>query len=135
MNGARYVFDTNVITAILRREPMTIGRLQAALRADAELIICPVVFYEVYRGLLYKDARKQLAFFLRYVATLTWEDIAREDWEQAALLWADVRGQGHSVQDADLIIAAYTARRDATLVTDNVKHFTPFGVPVENWRR
>jgi tRNA(fMet)-specific endonuclease VapC len=122
MSGLRYVLDTNIVAAILRKEPVTIAQLQAALQADAEFLICPVVFYEVYRGLLHKDAKRQLAFFLQYVATFTWEDLARDDWEQAAQLWATARGQGRSMEDADLIIATYTVRREAILVTDNVRH-------------
>lgn len=135
MSNSRYVFDSNIITAILRKEQTTVERVAAALQSNAEFLLCPVVFYEVYRGLLHKDARKQRPFFLQYVNTFTWEDITRDDWEAAAQRWAKVRSQGYQSRDADLLVAVYAERRGATVVTDNVQHFAPLGVSFENWRR
>jgi len=132
---ARYVLDTNIITAILRKETRATSRLSRALASNAEFLICPVVFYETYRGLLHRDAKDQLDFFLEYVATFTWEDLRRQDWQAAAHLWSRLRAQGQQGQDADLLIGAYAARRGAVLVTDNEKHFALTDVPVENWRR
>ena len=39
------------------------------LAANANIILSPVVFYEIKRGLLKKDARKQLGFFDQLVTT------------------------------------------------------------------
>ena len=136
MTAARYVLDTNILTALLRKEETATWRVQQALHANAEFLMCPVVFYEVYRGLLHRDARRQQGFFLQFTASFTWDDLAREDWEEAAQLWASLRRGGRPIEDdADLLIGTFAARRNAIVVTDNIKHFTPLGVPVENWRR
>jgi len=135
MAGARYVLDANILTAILKRDPVATGRVNSALQSNAEFVMCPVVFYEVYRGLLHKDARKQLGFLLHYIGTYTWDDLKRPDWEQAAELWAELRRKGVTASDADLLIAAYAIQRRATVVTDNTDHFLPLGAPVENWLR
>lgn len=135
MTAARYVLDTNLWTALLKKEVAATGRVREALSADAQLVVCPVAFYEIYRGLEYRDARRQMEDFLAYVAAFTWDDFTRADWETAGRLWATARHLGHTVADADLLIAAYAQRRDAVVVTDNLDHFSPLGVPVENWRR
>jgi|GEM_PF-3568788 len=99
MASARYILDTNILTAILKRDPVATVRVNLALQANAEFVMCPVVFYEIRRGLLHKDARKQLGFLLRYVSTYTWDDLKRTDWEQAAELWAecgDLCGRAHA---------------------------------------
>jgi predicted nucleic acid-binding protein len=93
-----------------------------------------VVFYEVYRGLLHLDARKQLTFFLNLAATLTWDDLTQVDWETAAHLWADLRRNGRLVGDADILIGAYAMRHGAVVVTRNTRHFEYLGVATENWR-
>jgi tRNA(fMet)-specific endonuclease VapC len=134
MNPTRYVLDTNIFTAILRKEPKAVEQAEKALATNAEFLLCPVVFYEVYRGLLHRDAKRQLSFYLQFVAGLTWDDLDREDWRAAAQRWADMRRGGYSVGDADLLIGTYAARRNAIVVTDNTKDFLPLGVPVENWR-
>ena len=135
MTIARYVLDTNIITAILKKEPTVAGHVGEALSANAEFLLCPVVFYEIYRGLAHTDAKKQLDFFLRYADTCTWDDLTKQDWQAAAKLWANLRLQGQSVQDSDLLIGVYAAQRNAIVVTDNEKHLAALGVTVENWRR
>lgn len=130
----RYVLDTNVFAAILRSEPTTIQRVASTLAAGGEFLLCPVVFYEVYRGLLHRDAKKQLSFFLSYITTLIHSDFVSADWERAARLWADLRRKGQQVDDTDLLIGVYAIKRQAVIVTDNEKDFAPLGVTVENWR-
>lgn len=135
MASARYVLDANILTAILKRDPIATGRATTALQSNAEFVMCPVVFYEIYRGLLYRDARKQLGFLLGYSDTYIWDDLKRPDWEQAAELWAESRRNGVTVSDTDLLIAAYAIQRSAVVVTANTDHFLPLGAPVENWLR
>jgi len=133
MSPQRYVFDTNIFTAILRQEQGIKARLQAT--PQAELYLCPIVFYEVYRGLLYRDARKQLDFFLNYTSQFTWHDYTKEDWRAAGEHWAKLRLRGYQMADNDLLIAVFALQRQAILVTDNEKHFEALGVPMQNWRR
>jgi tRNA(fMet)-specific endonuclease VapC len=130
-----YLLDTNIFTAILRNESIVMTRVAETLAVNSEFLLCPVVFYEVYRGLLHRDARRQLSFFLSYITTFTHSDFASDDWQQAAQLWAELRGKGQQISDADLLIGAYALRRQAIIVTDNEKDFIPFGVTTENWRK
>ena len=77
MPSAKYVLDANILTAILRKDRTATERMNRALQSNAEFVMCPVVFFEVYRGLLHKDARKQLGFMLLYFDTYTWDDLKR----------------------------------------------------------
>ncbi len=133
--ATRYVLDTNIFAALLRYESTTVDRAAKAAAAASEFMICPVVFYEVLRGLHHKDAKKQLQLFLSYIRLMTWDDLSRDDWERAAQLWADLRRKGQQVEDADLLIGVYAIERQAVVVTDNEKDFAPLGVAIENWRR
>ncbi len=63
MTGQAYLLDTNVLTGILKKDARIVNRLTEVLAADAQLILSPVVFYEIQRGLLRRDAKKQLGFF------------------------------------------------------------------------
>jgi len=131
----RYVLDTNIFTPILRHEVQIGQRVSEALAAKNEFLLCPVVFYEVCRGLIHRNARNQLAFFLNYTTTFTWDDFNQADWQQAAQLWADLRRQGQQISDADLLIGVYALQRQATIITDNQKDFEILRVNIENWRR
>ncbi len=110
-------------------------RVAEALTTGAEFLMCPVVYYQVYRGLLHRDSKKQLSFFLSYITTYTWSEFNSGDWDRAAQLWAELRRQGEQTEDADLLIGVYALQRSAIVVTDNEKDFIRLGVAIENWRR
>jgi predicted nucleic acid-binding protein len=94
-----------------------------------------VVYYQVYRGLLHQDSKKQLSIFLSYITTYTWSEFDSADWDKAAQLWAELRRRGEQTEDADLLIGVYALQRGAIVVTDNEKDFLRLGVSIENWRR
>ena len=129
----RYVLDTNILTALLRYETKSVEHTTRAATANAEILLCPVVFYEALRGLLHRDAQKQKQYLLDYAAAFIWEDFDRVDWEKAAELWAALRSQGMQVGDADLLIGVYAIQRQAVVITANERHFVPLGVQTENW--
>ena len=132
MTSQAYLLDTNVMTGILKKDARILDRISQALAADAHLILSPVVFYEIKRGLMRRDARRQLGFFEQLIKTLWWNDLQRTDWQRAAELWADETTRGRPPQDADLLIAAQAHRLKAIVVTANEDHFISLGVKIEN---
>jgi tRNA(fMet)-specific endonuclease VapC len=133
MTDQIYLLDTNMITGILKKDARLVDRVTQALSADARLILSPIVYYEIKRGLLRRDAKKQLEFFEQWAETLRWDDLRREDWTLAARLWAVEIGQGRPPQDTDILIAAQAQRLKSILVTANEDHFAHFGLRLENW--
>ena len=129
-----YLLDTNILSLLLRRNAVVGQRAEAAFAANTVIVLSPVVFYEVKRGLLKRDAKKQMEFFERLIPKFIWQDFERHDWKEAAQLWASQMNQGAPIEDADLLIAAQAKRLGAILVTDNEKDFDDLGVKTENWR-
>lgn len=129
-----YLLDTNIISLLLRRHATVIQRTEAALVANATIILSPIVYYEVKRGLLKRDAKKQTDFFEQLMSKFAWQDFEPNDWEEAARLWASRMSKGAPITDADVLIAAQAKRLDAILVTDNTKDFADLGVKTENWK-
>lgn len=129
-----YVLDTNIISLLLRRDPNVEARIEKVFASDDVVVLSPLAFYESKRGLLKRDAKKQLPFFEEWSAQLVWQDLVRADWELAAEMWAMREKQGRPAEDADLLIAAQAKRLHAILVTDNTKDFDGLNVTIENWR-
>jgi tRNA(fMet)-specific endonuclease VapC len=130
-----YLLDTNVLSAIIRKETLAEKRFRQAVTDEDALLLSFVVFYEVKRGLLKRDAKKQMAVLDHLANQLAWCDVIQDDWEQAAQLWAAREKIGRPIEDADVLIAAQAKRFGAILVTDNERDFDNLGVRVENWRR
>lgn len=130
--AATYLLDTNIVTALLKRDPHATSRLRAALADNARVLISAVVYYEIRRGLLKRDALRQLAVFEQMVSKLEWLDVERPHWDTAAMLWAERQKAGKPGNDADLLLAAQARQAQAVLVTDDAD-FEELEVSHENW--
>jgi tRNA(fMet)-specific endonuclease VapC len=69
--------------------------------------------------------------FLEIATTLNFDEVAAD---AAALVRAQLRQQGKPSADFDALIAGHALSLDATLVTNNTKHFeNVLGLKLENW--
>lgn len=127
-----YLLDTNIVTAILRKDPHVTERLRTELAANAKILISAVVYYEIKRGLLKRDALRQLAAFEEMARNLEWVDVNRSHWEAAAALWAECQKSGAPTNDADLLLAVQARYAQAVIVTDD-DDFDRLGISRENW--
>jgi len=128
------LLDTMVLSAILKKDPNMYIRLRDEMNAGATIAVSPVVYYEIRRGLLHRDAQRLLSAFDALIAPMAWLEFTRGDWEEAASLWAKVHKSGKPREDADLLIAAQANRRGATVVTENSKHFQDIARSLESWK-
>lgn len=128
-----YIIDTSIVSHILRRDAHVIERLEQVVSGNSRMVLCPVVYYEILRGLRKTHSPRLSAEFSSLASFLIWDDMKRTDWDQAGELWASAAQRGLPRNDADVLIAAYALRRSAVLVTDNESHFQHFGLEIENW--
>jgi predicted nucleic acid-binding protein len=129
----RFVLDSNIISRTLRQDRRAVSRLAEAATSNATIYLCPVVYFEVRRGLLERAASRQLRDFDHLVRTLLWADFERAIWDDAAQLWVACRARGRPHDDADLLISAYARHFQATLVPNNTGDFEDLGTPLVNW--
>jgi predicted nucleic acid-binding protein len=133
----RYVLDTNIISAVVHGLPSAADRFSQEMNNGALFLLCPLVWYEMRRGLLRQRTERTLHLFDRLTVAFVWEDLVPEDWQLAASTWPRMVAIGQEPDDADLLIAVFAARRNAMVVTHNQKHFQPLtaflNIQVEDW--
>ena len=129
----RLIVDTNVWIALLRREQWGQARFLQAIRAGDEIIVIPVVYYELTRGRFKRDYAPSIRFIGSLWAALTYVKTSRDIWNRAARLWAYAVAQNQRREDAAVWIAALALSLDATIVTGNEAHVKIFRVPVVSW--
>jgi predicted nucleic acid-binding protein len=138
---AAYLLDTNIIYPIVKRNEDGVklkGKILSVLKRNDYILLCPVVFYEIARGLYHSEAKQQLAFFWKLAEDFEWRDLTESTWDSGAKKWAECRKEGMSTDkeeglDVDVLIAAQAEENDAVVVTRNVKHFQYLGVAYETW--
>ena len=131
-----YSLDSDTCTKLLKKHPgnrSVVDRFREEIRQNSLFVICPIVFYEIRRELVFKAAAAQLAAFEKLVESMTWKEFNAPVWDRACNLWSTLRARGRSHQDADVLIAAHALQCGAVIVTGNVDHFQDTGVQLENW--
>ena len=131
-----YLFDTDVITNILKKKPSAalIRRLSEVPRKDQ--YISTITVSEIVYGAMKSDRPK---FHLNNLEKILLPavNIAGFDARAAYVfgrLRADLEKAGIPLDLADLEIASIAMAGDFTLVTGNTRHFDRVeGLQVENW--
>jgi tRNA(fMet)-specific endonuclease VapC len=128
--------DTNIITAIMKSNEKVKRRAQETILLGDDIFINGVSYYEIKRGLLAKDARKQLQFFDQLCKEYGLVLLDNQAiFDRAAEIYAELQRKGELIGDADILIAAITDTRNFTLVSDDGDFDKIPGLRVENWLR
>lgn len=131
-----YLFDTDVITNVLKPSPSDslVKKLQDIPKKSQ--YISSISVYEIVYG-AYKSRRAE--YHLQKFHTLLLPSIQLAGFDASAAyvcgaLRAELESSGVPLSLADLQIASIALARDLTLITGNVKHFNRImKLRVENW--
>ena len=128
-----YLLDTDVLSAVRRRDrnPETVRWIEAQRTSD--LYMSVVTVGEIERGISQQERRNppfalELADWLDRMLAWYGDRILPIDVPTARRWGRLSAALGHD--SADLLIAATALERGLAVVTRNVRHFEPTGVPV-----
>ncbi|MDR1315572.1 MAG: hypothetical protein LBK13_01755 [Spirochaetales bacterium] len=130
-----YALDTNIVSYCLNGDKTIKNKIFTLLSANSNsVIIPPFTFFESLRGLLAINASRKLNDFVIMCEQLDQGQMEQNDWIRAAELYAEGRQTGRTMEDGDLLQAAWCMRRAHILVTHNTKHFSHLrNLSVEDW--
>ncbi|GHT59365.1 hypothetical protein FACS1894109_15150 [Spirochaetia bacterium] len=131
-----YALDADIISFRLKGLHDMRQRIDTTLAAENIVIIPPISYYEVLRGLIAINATKKLQLFETMNQQLGQRDMERADWIRAAHLFAECRSANHTMEGSDLLQAAYCLQHGFILVTHNTTHFNHIpDLTIEDWVR
>ena len=129
-----YALDTNIISFLLRGDRILQQRVYQEANGGKGVIVPPIAYYEIKRGLINYQAPAKLAAFNSLCALLGVDVMDAETLDKAADIYASLKKIGRLIIDADILIAASCLAHGYTLVTDNTSHFENIeGLKVVNW--
>jgi len=130
-----YALDTNMISFILRKNENVKHRWRQEELKGNRVLIPLIAYYEVRRGLLAKDAKRQMNYFDDLCAVLGVHDLTIADINTASEIYANLKSTGKFLDDdADLLIAAQCLTNGYTVVTNNKRHFENIkGLQMVDW--
>ena len=130
----KYLLDTNVVIDILHNVESVAKNYQIQSIKGNEMVICPMVYYEVVRGFKIANATKKFSTFLRLYKNWRILPFDMKAVEKSVEIYAQLH-RGQTVEDNDIFIAATAMVNDCVLVTANTRHFERVeGLNFVNWR-
>lgn len=131
-----YLFDTDTISSVLRKDPPSgLLRRLAGVPPGRQFTSAITVGELVYGA--YRSARRD--HFLSKLDQLVWPNVQILPFDEAAgrvygQLRARLERAGSPLAEPDLRIAAITLVHDLTLITGNLRHFVRIKeLKIENW--
>jgi predicted nucleic acid-binding protein len=134
-----YLVDTNVISAAAPSRPVPTALVEWMDTHSAALFLSAVTVAEIEDGIAKLRREKamrrsaDLTAWLETVLHLYGDRILAFDTATARIagvLSDRARGLGHAPGLADIIIAATAQHRGLTILSRNLRHLEPLGVPV-----
>ncbi len=130
-----YLPTAQTVARLLEKHPIVSQCWMAAVKADEDIVICPVVEFSLRRALLVRQAHRQLTFLEHLLTQYTRPAFTSTDWIYASQLWADGQTQGIQLSDAEVLMVAQATRLDAVLVTTQPIQLTSLNILQVNWER
>jgi tRNA(fMet)-specific endonuclease VapC len=130
-----YCFDTDVLSAVLRRDPALAVVRRLASVPPAEQSTTAITLGELLYGAARRGSESLVDRVRDLVATLVvvlpFDDAAAEVYGP---LRASLESGGMPLGEPDLRIASIAIANELTLVSGNVRHFSRVpGLRLENW--
>ena len=130
------MLDTDILSEFLRGNSKVIARVDEHLKEYGYINLSIITYYEILNGLLYKDARKQLAKFEEFVELNKVIPLTLRMAKTAAVIQADLRKKGTEIGHTDTLIAGIAMTSELQLVTNNTDHFKRIkGLNIANWTK
>lgn len=127
----QYLCDTNVVSEVMRRSPN--AAVVAWFEALDEIALSVFTVEEIHCGLAYKDAHRQLDWFMAFCAShCTILPVTDTIAAHAGTLRGQLRRAGQVRTQADMLIASTAAIHKLTLATRNLADFDHCGIALFN---
>jgi predicted nucleic acid-binding protein len=112
-----------MISFVMKDNPVVKQKLNKAEQNGNDIVIPPVAYYEVKRGLMAINATKRMSVFAEMCEKYPVGQMDNSILEEAASIYAELKPKGINIDDNDIYIAAYCKVHGLTLVTNNTRHF------------
>jgi len=129
-----YALDSNILSFYLRGNTTVAENMEKAINEGDSIIIPPLVYYEVKRGLALIQATRQIKKFDALCELFSVGELGEYLLDESIDIYVQERKAGRNTEDADIFIAAFCIHNDYILVTDNIRHFDKIiDLRLTNW--
>ena len=115
--------DTNIISYYFNANATIRDKILGTIERDGYICTTIINVYEISKGLKWKNSKTketQFKAFLEDVSVFTLDEDATNI---ASSIYSDLRKNGKTIDDADILIASIVIKNNGILVSNNTKHY------------
>ncbi len=129
------IADTSFLIDIMKSDKGALKKAEEIENNGNSIVITSISIFELFVGVyltINRDKeRNKIARLLNGLSTINFDD---DSAREAGKIFAQKRKDGLIIDPEDSMIAGVCVRRNETLITRNIKHFTDIdGVRIENY--
>jgi predicted nucleic acid-binding protein len=129
----KYALDTNIITYYLKGNEKILDKVDQEAGND-NIIIPPFAYFEIKKWLMAINSKVKLQAFEKLFQKYGIDVIEKETLDLSLSIYIQLHKNGVTIDDGDLLIAAYCIQNNYILVSNNQKHFEKIdNLQVVNW--
>lgn len=130
------MMDTDVLSEFLRGNEKVVSKVDEHLKEFGFISLSVITYYEILNGLIYKDAKKQMIRFQKFVKLNKVIPMNTRSAEVSAKIQSELRSKGTPIGHTDTLIAGIAIANKLQLITNNTKHFQRIkGLRISNWSK
>jgi tRNA(fMet)-specific endonuclease VapC len=115
--------DTNIISYYFNSNSKIKEKILEAIDNDETICTTVINIYEILKGLRWKNNEKKESQFKEFLEDVTVFTIDENIIDIASNLYSNLRKNGRTIGDADVLIASIVIRNEGILVSNNTKHY------------
>jgi tRNA(fMet)-specific endonuclease VapC len=126
--------DTNIISYYFNANIKIKEKILEIIDNDENICTTVINVYEILKGFRWKNNIKKEKQFKDFLEDVTVFSIDNDVIDIASGLYSDLRKNGKTIGDADILIAAIVIKNEGTLVSNNTKHYEDINqLKLLNW--
>jgi predicted nucleic acid-binding protein len=126
--------DTNILSYYFNGNIKIKEKILESLNKSEQICLTAINVYEILKGFRWRKNKRKEEIFKEFLKKVTVFTIDDESINTASDIYADLRRNGKTVGDADVLIAAIVISNKGILITNNMKHYEDINqLKLDNW--
>jgi len=126
--------DSDILSYYFSGNSKIHDKIKESINADEKIALTIMNVYEILKGFKWRKNKNKEQLFLNFLETVPVFSLTTDVIDLATDIYADLRGSGLTVGDADIIIASIVIKNDGKLITNNIKHYKDIkNLKLINW--
>jgi predicted nucleic acid-binding protein len=126
--------DSDILSYYFAGNSEIHNKIKETINTGEEIALTAMNVYEILKGFKWRNSKNKEVVFNKFLETVPVFPIDDSVINLATDIYADLRRNGITTSDADILIAAIVINNNGKLISNNIKHYKEIEkLQVMNW--